>query len=236
MYFWEILDAHGLRVHSYAFWRTFPAAGQNGGVLSERWRPTLDRAPYASGLAPAAPPEPLPLVLPEVLAGPAAREQQTWGQLYQRAASNDFDLCIAYFPLADLLDEPGSPESRRAFTAYRERMIGGLLEALSENTRVGILIASGKTAVPGDKISLDIISNWISEMARPFTNHLQLAPMMLEVYGLPRDRMMPESTLNHPAGQALGAIDYGEPHPDRRGDPHADARYYEELKSLGYIR
>jgi hypothetical protein len=66
-------------------------------------------------------------------------------------------------------------------------------------------------------------------------SHLELAPTILADYGLPRDRLMLKAPRQTSTAE-LGSVDYGEPNPDRRGDPIADTHYYEELKSLGYIR
>jgi len=233
-YFWEILDDLGTRTHAYAFWRTFPAASQNGGVLSERWTPEQTDPPYASGLRTASPSDPLPAIFPPDLQPTVARENQTWRLIRARLQSRDFDLLIAYFPLADLLEavpEADRDAVRAALIDDRIRRVIDLLTDLPEDARVAFAIASGKTRADDDGITLDLIANWITE---PLTDPLQLAPLMLNTYGVPRDRMMPRAP--HSRSDALGVRDYGEPNPLRRGDPDADTRYYEELKSLGYIR
>jgi len=243
-YVWEILDGLGARTFSYAFWHTFPAASQHGGVLSERWTPQQTMPPYADGLEPAQTSEDhpslqLPGSVPETVAGTSARERETWAQLMTRARMADFDLLTAYFPLADQLDrvpEPDRRAARDALAAYRGEMLDVLLERLPVETRVGILIASGKPAASGDTITLDIVSNWLGDVVEDLDSHLELAPTILADYGLPRDRLMPEAPLKPGPDRVARSVDYGEPNPDRRGDPDADTEYYEALRSLGYIR
>jgi len=102
-FLWEILDDYGLRTFSYAFWHTFPASSQNGGVLTERWSPDCDNAPYISGFSSLPARDGFPLFGPVELHPTIQRENQTWTQLLNRAGRDDFDLNVAYFPFSDSL-------------------------------------------------------------------------------------------------------------------------------------
>ncbi|MDJ0839987.1 MAG: hypothetical protein QNK37_25960 [Acidobacteriota bacterium] len=238
-YFWEILDDYNLSTYAFNYWNSFPAASQNGGVMSERWNTEYPHPPYVSGIEISEPVNELGLDLPESLAPTLARENQAWSQLARRAVRADFDLCMAYFPLGDLLDlsaEPAGADARKELWAFRKQRMLDLLESLPEQTKIGIFIASGKDAPMGRPIRLEIISNWFPEFAEPFNSHLEIAPTILNHYGLPRDRLMPEARTKQQTLQAARTADYGEPQATRYVDSQSDSRYYQELKSLGYIR
>ena len=81
-----------------------------------------------------------------------------------------------------------------------------------------------------------MISNWLPEICDPFQNHRQLAPTILVDYRIPADRLMEGARHKLPLDITAERLDYGEPDTDRKPHPKADTNYYEELKSLGYVK
>ena len=237
-YFWEILDSHGARAYAYSFWHSYPASSQNGGVLSERWTPQQEGPPYQVGLAIGEPPPGFTLPGDHEWQSTLDRERQSWLQLGQRVAAADFDLCVAYFPLSDQLDslpQDEAPTHQASLLAYRLEQIEALFSGLPADARVGILIASGKND-DGMPIDAVLISNWLDEVAHPLTSHLQFAPTVLHLLGLPPDRMMAESRYKLPLDFPEQRVDYGEPERNQTPNSKTDQHYYEELKSLGYVQ
>lgn len=236
-YFWEILDDYDVRTFAFSFWHSFPAASQNGGILSERWSPEHPSSPYSAGLKPLTPSETLSMITPRAARPTIVREKQTWSQLQHLAVSGRFDMAMAYFPLGDLLG--GLPpdqrlESQRALLSFRSGRIRRLFESLPREAKIGIFIASGKPTSKENHIQTQILSNWLSQIAHPLQSHLEIAPTLLNYFGLPSDRLMASSRLIVPLNRA--AVDYGEPgHVPYNGDI-SDPQYYEELKSLGYVQ
>ncbi len=236
-YFWEILDERQLRAFGYAFWHTFPASAQSGGALSERWSHENQQSPFLAGMRPLTT-QPPPLEVPAAAAPAAQRESQTWAQLLARATRGDFDLCVAYFPLGDLLDSlppARQAESQRRLSAYRADALARLLGALPADASIGILIASGKTGAAAGRVRATLASNWFPA-ADPFESPFEIAPTILNHYGLPADRLMTPSRYQPALATLSQKVDYGEP--IRRAGPSNlnGSDYYEELKSLGYVQ
>lgn len=236
-YWWEILDQAGLRTFAYAYWHSFPASSRRGGVLTERWTEAHQQPPYLAGMQPTNDTQPPPIHGSENLTGTLAREAQTWAQLKVRAEQRDFDFCIAYFPLADLIDPNHADEDPQSqLLTYRRTHIERLLQRLPQDTRIGIVLASGKTTDTNRRIDVRILTNWLNATASPFEDPLQVAPTLLNYFGLPSDRFMLEpATTDQPLNRHV-RLDYGEPLRTFTPEKLTDDAYYEELKSLGYVQ
>ena len=238
-YFWEILDEYRVRVFSFSYWYSHPAVSRHGGVVSERWTREYDFPPYISGISSAQTDDALSGIDSNSLGPTVQRENQAWAQLLDKAETGDFDLMIAYFPLSDLLQglEPSQSQvHQERLINFRERKLETLFGHLPEEARVGIFIASGGKAVGEKGIKFRLISNWQEAFGDDFGNHLQVAPSMLNYFGLPMGRFMaqpvPRLSLDFPDKK----IDYGEPKRHWNANQKLDSRYYQELKSLGYIQ
>ncbi len=229
-YFWEILDDYQLRTFAYSWWHSFPASSRNGGVLSERWTRETDQHPFQVGLATLEPVETLPDFHNPALAPTVQRENQTWAQLHQRAENLDFDLCVAYLPLADLLEN----EDQEAVLAFRKTEIDAIFNTLPRDTRIIVLLSSGKPTQ--NRLEYRIISNWLDTVANPLESHLELAPTILTACQLPPDILMAPSRIKIPLDITAERVDYGEPDQDRTPDPNSDQNYFQELRSLGYVK
>jgi len=239
-YFWEILDSYGLKTYALNYWHTFPATSENGGVLSERWHPGLTAPPYMSGLQLDQPVERLHIKGSGTFRGLIERENQAWFQLCQQIAAQNFDLTVAYFPLSDNLSHL-NPETRMLFQTeivrFRSQMLADFLARIGDDVAVGIIIASGKTTNAGQIPSARLFSNstWRQRLTTTMTDQRQLAPTILNFYGLPADYLMYATAYpNAPLSQGL--IDYGEPSRKLTPNLQQDTRYYQELKALGYIQ
>lgn len=229
-YFWEILDNYQLRTYAYSWWHSYPASSRNGGVLSERWTHEQQGYPFEVGLKILDPKQEAPVSQNKALEATRNREKQTWAQLLERARLSDFDLCVAYLPLADLM----ANTEQEGLLLYRKEMITQLLGSLPRDTRMGILLSSGKP--DGNVLQYRFITNWLQSVADPLENHLELAPTILHAYELPPDQLMARSRIKIPLDIPIERVDYGEPEQDRIPDPRSDQNYYEELRSLGYVK
>lgn len=245
-YFWEILDDCGLATYSWSFWHSFPAKSQNGGVLTERWEPAYRATPYLVGMTPL-PGTGIPqwtATLPgggrgaryKPLKNMAAREEQSWKLLNQQAGTLNFHTAVAYFPLSDNLERlPENGSAHETLATYRQGQLSRLLEVFGEDVAIGIVIASGKDSKDGVKAQLLTNPAWRNRIAPSFTSYLQVAPTILNYFGIPADKMMyePSPTAHSPN---LNRVDYGEPEHILEATDHRDTRYYQDLRALGYIR
>lgn len=233
-YVWEILGGFGLRTYTLGFWHSFPASGR-GAVLTERWTPDHNNPPYVSGIRIETSPQPLHLTLPEAQSATLDRENQIWAQLFTRAGEADFDVLTAYLPLADQLT--GLDASLQTVLAQvRQDWLQRFLGGLPEHTRFGILLANGKSSAQSGKLQLTLVSNFLFEIAPDLDQPRLLAPTLLHAYGLPRDRTMMPSRAQLPQNPLYEVLDYGEANNEQWMDPAADKRWYEQLKSLGYVQ
>jgi len=236
---WEILGESGLQAYAYAFWHTHPATGRYGGALSERWTADHEGPPYLAGVKPAPVQRPLPLAHPDAPRPTIERENQTWAQLHRRAAQGDFDICAAYFPLADQLDAlpvADREAAQQTLLTHRQTMLDQLLGALPQDANVAVALASGKGGAAAGRIRVALVSSWLADIAEPLQNPVELAPTVLNYYGLPADRLMAASRFRDASVSLAQKVDYGEP--IKRFDPSnsSDSDYYEELRSLGYVQ
>lgn len=237
-YVWEILADYGLESYALGHWFTFPAHCQNGGILSERWLPGLADPPYQCGLDQQVPTHRLGLGLSGAARTLEDRENQIWAQLTQRIAARSFACATGYFPLADNLERvpPAQREALHArIAAFRGQQIQTLLASLDPHAPVGIVLASGKALGRDRKVLFLCNPSWRMNVTSALDSQLRLAPTILNYFGLPADYMMYKST-DAPSPKPLVTVDYGEPYRGETGNDQLDTRYYQELKSLGYIQ
>lgn len=99
-----------------------------------------------------------------------------------------------------------------------------------------MLLSSGKPLEQKQEVRLHLISNWLPEIAQPLESHLELAATLLADYRIPADRLMMAARYKLSLDISNERLDYGEPDKQRKPQPKADRHYYEELKSLGYVK
>lgn len=240
-YAWEILDDYGIKTAALGYWHSFPAASQNGIVVSERWQPDRNEAPYVSGLATTYPSSGLRFSGNRALRRLVAMENQLWSQLRQEIAEGVYPFSVAYFPLGDNLER--LPDTVRIqyhqqLMAYRQKMLTDFLGNLGDDVAVGIVIASGKTWDRQAPMSARLIYNakWQQQISPNISHSLQFTPTILNFFGLPADYLMYTTAYSKPVIFPEKHIDYGEPQRNFAPNQHQDNRYYQELKALGYIQ
>jgi len=233
-YAWEILDQFGLKTFSLGYWHSFPASSRHGGVLTERWTPQQSQNLYIEGLA-----------IPKVDPLPHQFESDLFLQVWQREtaawsaietlSSSAYHLLVAYFPLADVLEEVlegdalqiAQSELQRWRTVHLERLLSGL----DEDVAVLVVRSSGRAIDGRIRTRLSFNSPW-SRRTVPIRAATEIAPTILEYFGFPADRDMGPSR----ADEQLPRTDYGPP--SRQGFPRQDDQdsYLEQLRSLGYVQ
>ncbi|MCB1051098.1 MAG: hypothetical protein KDC71_10910 [Acidobacteria bacterium] len=229
-YAWEIMDWAGISTLALGYWNSFPASAAQGMRMSERWQGE-SQMPYATGLPPLnRQTEPLAIEGDPAVQVVLTREQAQWLYLAQ-LLKNPPAFTIAYFPLADILNQRSDQQGLQLLQNYRSKQLLDLLGSLSQDVRLCLIFSSGRAHPDVCQWRIVCSPQAVHELG-PIQNLHDFAPQFLGYFGLPLDRdMQAPPTYNGPKQR----LEYRRNPSLITASALEDAAYLEQLRSLGYI-